>query len=488
MTTQFTLAHISDLHFSAGADKAEQHHKHSILHLEKLQQKLKTIEFDRLIVSGDISNMGDKESLLRAHDYIYGKFAIGGGEATGLELSSDKVWVVPGNHDAWNKGTHGSPMEIWQRSLKNYNDVFVEHKPSSPLGCYYEWLEKDGCYVFMAFVDSCYLGDVDYSEELYPVIKLSKIARGKLSLDQSTLLLEWFDKGVKGLLQNPNDSEQVIPKEQFANSLKILVMHHYLFEPPEFAYDYLMSVKHRNVVFSNIAMADFDMLLCGHKHIQDYKPSSYGDHFDQRGKDRYLINYFRRLIGIHSLPVQYSDDKGRLFSKALSRLINILVVNFHKQYNVQNTNYLDELGDMLIKALKNPEELEQNIRELLKSYRLEGEEIIDSRELKEIRARISTGLTMQDRNELEKVAKKFNQILKHLGSRPFLQVMCGSTTKASSDPNKQRSFNVYKIEKVDRGTKFRIERYRWESQAKAFSDEPLVYEHSFDRERVLVSR
>ena len=488
MATQFTLAHISDLHFSEGADKSDQHHKHSILHLQKLQEKLNTIPFDRLIVSGDISNMGDKESLLRARDYLYGQFAIGGGEVTGLGLTPDKVGIVPGNHDAWNKGSHGTPMQIWQRSLENYNDVFVEHKTTFPQACYYQWLEKDGCYVFIAYVDSCYLGDVEYSEDLYHKLNLSKIARGQMSLNQSTLLLEWFDKGVKGLLQNPNDPEQVIPKEKFANSLKILVMHHYLFEPPEYAYDYLMSVKHRNVVFSNIAMADFDMLLCGHKHVQDFKPSSYGEHFDQRGKDRYLINYFRRLIGIHALPVQYMDDKGRRFSKLLSSLINILVVNFHKTHHAQNTDYLDQLGDMLIKALKNPEELEQNIRELLASYRLEGEEIIDSRELKEIRARISTGLTMQERKELERVAKKFNQILKHLGARPFLQVMCGSTTKASLNLDKQRSFNVYKIEKGEGGTKFRIERYKWENEAKAFSDKPLVYEHTFDRERVLVSR
>jgi len=487
MNPQFTIVHISDLHFSEGADKSEHHHKHSILHLQKLQQKLETIQFDKLIVSGDITNDGDKESLLRARDYLYGEFAVGGGENTGLKLSPSIVELVPGNHDARNKGAYGSPLQIWQRSLENYNDAFVEHKIDFQQACYYRWIEKDGCYVFLAFVDSCYLGD-EYNDNVSTKLRLSKIAKGKMSLNQSTLLLEWFDKGVKGLLLNPNEEDQVIPKEAFANSLKILVMHHYLFEPPEFAYDYLMSVKHRDRVFNNIAMADFDVLLCGHKHVQDYKPSSYGDHFDQRGKDRYLINYFRRLIGIHSLPIQYTDDKGRPFSKALARLINILIVKFHKTHYAQNTNYLDQLGDILIRALKNPEALEGEIKELLKSYRLEGEEIIDSRELKEIRGRISTGLTMRERKDLEKVAKKFNQILKHLSSRPFLQIMCGSTTKASPNFDRGRSFNVYKIEKSEEGTKLRVERYRWETETKSFSDKPLIYEHMFDGLRILISQ
>lgn len=486
MNPQFTIVHISDLHFSEGADKAHNHHKHSILHLQQLQQKLKTIHFDKLIVSGDITNNGDKESLLRARDYLYGQFAVGGGENTGLNLSPTDVGLVPGNHDAWNKGTYGSPLQIWQRSLDNYNDVFVEHKIDFPEACYYKWIEKDGCNIFFAYVDSCYLGDA-YTDTASNKLKLSKIARGKMSLEQSSLLLEWFDKGVKGLLLKPNEEDQFIPKEAFANSLKILVMHHYLFEPPEISYDYLMSIKHRNVVFNNIAMADFDVLLCGHKHVQGFNPSSYGEHFDQRGKDRYLINYFRRLIGIHSLPIQYKDDKGRRFSKALSRLINELIVNYEKTHSATNTNYLDQLGDALIKALKNPEALEREIKDLLNQYRLDGETIIDSRELKEIRSRISTGLTMTERKELEKVAKKFNKVLKHLSSRPFLQIMCGSTTKASPNFDRGRSFNVYKIEKTTEGNKFLMERYTWETETQSFSDEPLVYEHTFAGERILIS-
>ena len=94
---------------------------------------------------------------------------------------------------------------------------------------------------------------------------------------------------------------------------------------------------------------------------------------------------------------------------------------------------------------------------------------------------------MRERKELEKVAKKFNKVLKHLSSRPFLQIMCGSTTKASPNFDRNRSFNVYKIEKTDEGNKFRMERYTWETETQSFSDKPLVYEHTFAGERILIS-
>jgi len=44
-------------------------------------------------------------------------------------------------------------------------------------------------------------------------------------------------------------------------------MHHYLFEPPEQSSDYFMRIQDRDVVFRNLALSDFDVLLCGQKHV-----------------------------------------------------------------------------------------------------------------------------------------------------------------------------------------------------------------------------
>jgi hypothetical protein len=53
-TTQFLVAHISDLHFSSGGFSAGKH-THSIARLLDLGRVLKEYTLDRLIVSGDLT-------------------------------------------------------------------------------------------------------------------------------------------------------------------------------------------------------------------------------------------------------------------------------------------------------------------------------------------------------------------------------------------------------------------------------------------------
>src|SRR2546422_742891 len=101
------LGQISDLHFSAGADPMSTKHCHSIDLLVAAEKTLKNLGLDYLIVSGDITNNGDRESLLRAQDWLVREFGIGGRRTTGLSFSVDKLGVIPGNHDAWNSQAFG---------------------------------------------------------------------------------------------------------------------------------------------------------------------------------------------------------------------------------------------------------------------------------------------------------------------------------------------------------------------------------------------
>src|SRR3974377_1779323 len=103
-------------------------------------------------------------------------------------------------------------------------------------------------------------------------------------------------------------------------------MHHYLFEPPNHKDDFFLRVDHRNIAFRNIAMADFDMLLCGHKHVPDFGRTKYGEHFDRKARVPYLFNLFRRLIGIYTVPLQLDDSKGRKMTKALTLLLAALLI------------------------------------------------------------------------------------------------------------------------------------------------------------------
>ena len=136
-------------------------------------------------------------------------------------------------------------------------------------------------------------------------------------------------------------------------------MHHYIFEPPGHSSDYFMRISHRDIVFRNVAMSDFDILLCGHKHIPAFDIHSYGDHFDGRAMNRYVINCFRRLIGLHSLPIQFEDNKGRYISKALTFVANILhkIVKRQKP-NAESKEIADDVLELLKGGLDNPDELE----------------------------------------------------------------------------------------------------------------------------------
>ena len=323
---EFVLAHISDLHFSPGTDQSNPSHTHSIKHLIEIQKCLSELkDLDCLIVSGDISNYGDQQSLITANGWLFGTIPIGNNQYTGLNMLSERVLVVPGNHDAWNAEEYGPLNDRRQKSLKHYNYAFPKHYiPAS--GCYFDWQQKgiDGLYI--ALIDSCFLGDTEQNDRSpFGTLRYDQaIAKGKLTIEQTEQLLEWHDKGIQGRLENPRQPGMYIDRNIFAASLKILVMHHYLFEPPEKKSDYFMRIQHRDIVFRNIALSDFDVLMCGHKHVAAFDVHDYGDHIDDRAVNRYMTNYFRRLIGLESLPIQFVDEKGRKLSKPLTVLAEII--------------------------------------------------------------------------------------------------------------------------------------------------------------------
>lgn len=480
----YTIAHISDLHFSQGTDMSNPDHAHSIPHLRALQAMIKKLNPDILVVSGDISNNGDKQSLINASAYLEKKIPIGSEEYIGLELPLDKLGVVPGNHDAWNASQAGKFVDRRQKSLEHYNFAFPSHKIPPNDGCYYDWREHDDMGIYLAYVDSCFLGDTEkHDDSPFGTIRYDQaIAKGKLSVQQTEKLLEWHDLGTRGTLPDPRNGEIFIGKASFSKALKILVMHHYLFEPPEHSSDYFMRLHHRDIVFRNIAFADFDILLCGHKHFPAFDVHTYGSHFDERATNRYLVNCFRRLIGLHSLPVQIDDDDGRRWSKALTALANtILKLVRRRNPNATPKAVAEEVLQLLKQGLHEPDSLEKNVKKFLHENGLDGAEVVESRELNEIQKRLAIGLTTTERKALQGVAKRIVNITKKLHSRPFLQIMSGSTAKACGAGNRKRTFDLLRIECGGKDWKVQSERYFWDWGSNAFLDDPLVQNHVFSR-------
>ena len=404
---EFNILHISDLHFSEGTDISNPAHSHSVKRLIGLESAIKSFnKNDFLIVSGDISHNGDKQSLINASGYIFDTIPIGKGKYTGLSISKQCCGIIPGNHDAWNaqvSGT-GSLLKRRQNSLENYNFAFTNHTIPSQSGCYYRWIEKTGSGIFIAFVDSCFWGDTEkHHESPFGTLRFDQaIAKGKLSVTQTEKLLEWHDLGMKGALEKDYKNNHYIDKDLFSQSLKILVMHHYLFEPPGHSSSYFMRIQHRDIVFRNIAMSDFDLMLCGHKHIPAFDTHSYGHHFDGKAMNRYLINYFRRMIGLHSLPIQLKDKKGKFWSKALTFFSNILVKMVKKNNpSLGAKDLADDVLELLKDGLEKPDELENKVKTFLHKNGISGADIIDDGELKDIKKRISIGLSVDERKQNE---------------------------------------------------------------------------------------
>ncbi|MEI6270140.1 MAG: metallophosphoesterase [Methylococcaceae bacterium] len=186
-TSEFTLAHISDLHFSDGTVQSNPNHSHSIQLLKGLQNHLTILgDIDFLIVSGDVSNYGDEQSLVNASGWLFSTIPIGKGEVTGLNFPSERVRVVPGNHDAWNATKSGTLIDRRQKSLANYNYAFPNHQIPHG-GCYYDWQQKGQNGLYIAFVDSCFLGDTEPdTESTFGTMRVDKaIAKGRLTIEQT---------------------------------------------------------------------------------------------------------------------------------------------------------------------------------------------------------------------------------------------------------------------------------------------------------------
>jgi hypothetical protein len=197
---EFLLGHISDLHFSGGTDLSNPNHSHSIELLVGLEKRLQALPMlDCLLVTGDISNQGDQQSLVTANGYLFKTIPIGNGQHTGLKGLPDRVRVIPGNHDAWNASTAGPLLDRRQKSLEHYNFAC----PGSEIterGCYFDWLEKDGSGLYLAFVDSCFRGDTEENQtSTFGTLRFDQaVAKGKLTVDQNEHLLGWHDQGMRG--------------------------------------------------------------------------------------------------------------------------------------------------------------------------------------------------------------------------------------------------------------------------------------------------
>ena len=159
MGDTFKIVHLSDTHFGKNYYSIPNIGKpsHSIPHLSGIKNIL--IEYfnnnldsiDKVIISGDLSERGDIESLYLANDWLFGKFIINN-EDIGLKLKPSQVGLVPGNHDAYNIGSNPWPQ---QRSLDHISEAFKESEIQK-----YDLIQKNNDAIYIVYVDSSLVGEV----------------------------------------------------------------------------------------------------------------------------------------------------------------------------------------------------------------------------------------------------------------------------------------------------------------------------------------
>ncbi len=463
------ILHISDLHFHESIDGVPTNYRHSLACLKDIERLIDKYHPTHIAVTGDITNIGDKISLERAYQWIHDQI-YSNGEYYGLQCVKRGIipLIVPGNHDAFNAPTTGSEYKRWQSSLTNFYNAFHAYGwDKAENGIMYKWHEDENSSVFFCSLDSCYLGDPE-TEKLGTTISLDRVAKGRLSRRQSATILSLFDQGMAGNLEDIAGKK--IESSRFLSSIKILVMHHYLFEPANSRAEPLLHMSQKRTVFQNLAMSDFDVLLCGHKHIADINVSSYSDNFDRRGQIRLAFNYVRRILGIKSLPLT-TGDEGRKLSKALRLVIGLLAITRAKGRPLDSESTNAIIG-ILERSLENPILLKEELLKYLTAQDEDGQAgIFDEQELNELYKKIKERFAGEDRRALNKAADRIRGIISHLGGRPFAHIMSASSAKASENGSRHRAVNIYEVEKnnPDDDYIFKSIRLSWDPNTHKFS-------------------
>jgi 3',5'-cyclic AMP phosphodiesterase CpdA len=464
-SSQVRIAHLSDIHFYEASDGQVRGYRHSPSCLKRIEEQLAAQQdLDLLIVTGDITNIGDKLSLERAYQWIDDQIYIDG-EYYGLHMRKRGVPViaVPGNHDAFNAPTHGSTHHRWQSSLKNFHSTFhAQVFQDTEYSVGYRWIQNGKTMVFLVYVDSCFLGDHE-SEKLPGFLTLGRIAKGKFSRRQTETIMKLYDEGIRGNLTDTAGNR--IPTGLFLASLKVLAMHHYLFEPVQWHQEPLLDFDDKKTVFQNLAMSDFDVLLCGHKHMADFCVLRYIDHFDPRGKIRLAHNVVRRSVGLSSLPLK-RDEEGRSLARMVRFVYGFLTLKFGRGQPLTDDN-VSGIIDILRRSLENKAVLKNELLSYLEERVDTQCGLFDEAEVRALHSRIRSQFSRDERKRIAAAASSLGGLVAKLGGRPFAHVMSGSSGKANETSSRRRGFNVYSISNNEALSRydFSSERYAWNEGA-----------------------
>lgn len=486
----FRILHISDLHFSSGRSLHATSHSHSLKLLKGVQACATQLGYNHVIVTGDITDSGDEESLLAARQWLLRTAEIGGGQTTGLDLAVNNTpWdVIPGNHDAFNATHAGSVLERFQVSLTNFLSAFPEAKRSSATSAsYYRWIVAPSSPIYIVYLPTCHLGDPDTDRHTDVPPPLDRIAQGHVLEDQWEEILNWYDLGIAGRLPIEPNRSGLIPADDFRTSVKILAMHHYLVEPVYFRRDPTMHFIHADLVKPNVALANFDVALCGHKHVSEVQKLSYSDLLGRRGQVKYLLNCLRRKAGLNSTRVGRADQRGRFFPKWFVDFCGWIAGCLRtRQKTIDGTTMssdalVEQVCDAIQKILDGDTSPRKTLEGLLdECSEASTWEAADREDVKEILKAIGRTLDIKSRREIADAFRLRRREFKTMGDRFFAQAMSGSSGKNHGERDLGRHFRIHDIIRHGHQLLFRSTEYRWVEVMKQF-EQHTTTEHKIER-------
>lgn len=250
------VAHLSDLHFLKLAAKLPErlknflrrHHMgdHNDRVLRALRSKIGQLGPDLIIVSGDLTTLGDRQSLLEAHRFLF--------DLTQKEcgLGVERLVVIPGNHDSL-------PRYFYIRKSRPYDSVF---------GCctLFREIEIRGFPVLIFSFDS----SIDRRGEWWPLAASKGRVRADVFID--------FNDQLFGLHKaNP---------ERFESGLKLAVVHHHPLPVPHKELESFTVMQNGGTFIAHMQSNSMNVVLHGHEHF----PYSCSYRYEQNKGDIIVIS------------------------------------------------------------------------------------------------------------------------------------------------------------------------------------------------------
>lgn len=261
------LMHISDLHFGLNLDQTKQlqnikektikiltnaafkntkHHVPSLSHQDitlcdrlAIMNLREELNIDYLIVSGDLTNLGDVESLRKAKEFLTNSWDH---DEPGLGFDEKKILVVPGNHDTISN-KYPIPTGIIRKPkptdrLKNYYQVFPTQLPYS-----IPPTDLNG----RKFTFFCF----DSTSPKYFFFSDGEIEEKNIT---------WFYRETKNLARGYG--------EDYLGSVKIVIFHHHPIPLPGATPSIWTQLIDGSKFLPLLQNAGVDLVLHGHEHFE----------------------------------------------------------------------------------------------------------------------------------------------------------------------------------------------------------------------------